>query len=112
MLVIFLLLPFSGFQHYLPTPPEPVGMSTIILKVRWGPTRSYKLLNFQTSKTCSEVSEEIKSKYELSDELFRLYSPPTDERGPIWLDPTKKLSFYRQTLLDRVGECYHGGGLC
>lgn len=74
----------------------------LCLKVRWGPTKSYKLMNFDSHKTCLEVVEEVKKRYTLSNESFRLYSPPNETRGPLWLESTRKLISYCDDLKDRV----------
>ena len=75
-------------------------MSEVCLKVRWGPTKSYKLISFERSKTCQDIVNEIVSRYELAAEEFFLYSPPTEFRGAVWFDPDKTLSDYE--LQERV----------
>lgn len=76
-------------------------MSEVCLKVRWGPSKSYKLMSFDINKTCAEISEELQQRYSLTKEQYKLYTPPSESREhPIWCEDSKKLSSYN--LNDRV----------
>ena len=76
------------------------GKTSICLKVRWE-SKSYKLLSFDINLTCEQVIDDIITRFELSnDENYHLYSPPSETRGPIWLDHDKTLNDYE--LYERV----------
>ena len=63
-------------------------MSSVILKVRWNHTKSYRRMSYATSKTIREVIEDIKQKNNIDNNKYLiLHSPPVEGgRGPIWLD--------------------------
>jgi hypothetical protein len=75
----------------------------LCLKVRWGYSASYKLMNFPASQSGQETLQQIVTKHTLDPaEKYFLYSPCTIHRGPIWLDLNKALN--ELGLQDRVSQ--------